>query len=71
MTTPGNKTVFRKERIEIVSGSDSFFMASSSSVVIRGINSEFSSKSCNDKLSSIVNFDLLIGILGHSVIKQN
>ena len=45
ITTPGNNTVFLRESMGKESGSVSFFITSSSSVVISGINSEFSSKS--------------------------
>ena len=43
ITIPGNITVFFKGKIDIDSGRDSFEIASSSSEVIKGINSESSS----------------------------
>ena len=39
ITTPGNKTVFRKGKMAISSGKASLFISSSSSGVINGINS--------------------------------
>ena len=45
MTTPGNKTVLRNGNIGSVSGSASLLIFASSSGVIKGINSEFSSNS--------------------------
>ena len=68
ITTPGKSTVFRNGKIANESGNNSFFITSSSSVVIKGISSEFSSKSCNDKLSSILNFFLLITKTSHYVM---
>ena len=48
ITTPGNKTVFLRGNIGKVSGIDSFDIASSSSEVIRGINSDSSSIGSNE-----------------------
>ena len=59
-TTPGNKTVFRRGKIGRISGNSSLSIASSSSKVIKGINSASSCRSCNDKLSSNVTFLLVI-----------
>ena len=62
ITTPGNNTVLRNDNIGKDSGNSSLAIFSSSSGVIKGINSEFSSKSCNDKLSSDIKFDFFIDI---------
>ena len=45
ITTPGNKTVFRKGKIANDSGNSSLFISSSSSGVKRGINSASESNS--------------------------
>ena len=58
ITTPGNKTVFLNERIGKVNGSSSLLISNSSSGVISGINSAFSSISWADKLSILKRFFL-------------
>ena len=58
ITIPGNITVFFKGKMEIEFGRDSLEIASSSSEVIRGINSESSSIFCNDIMSILTNFSL-------------
>ena len=60
ITTPGNKTVFLRGSIGNESGRTSLLISFSSSGVIKGINSEFSSTSINDKLSILNKFLLAI-----------
>ena len=60
ITTPGKSTVFLKDKIGKVSGNFSLLISISSSGVIKGINSAFSSISFTDKLSILNNlfFDI-------------
>src|SRR5690606_10843804 len=60
MTTPGNKTVFRKGKIGKTSGRSSLVIASSSSADIKGMNSASSDKSCSDNLSNGKYLDFFI-----------
>ena len=64
ITTPGNSTVFLNGKIGKTSGISSLLIISSSSGVINGINSESSFRIFDrDKLSNVIIFDLLMGLL--------
>ena len=63
ITTPGKSTVLRNGKMGNDSGNSSLLISASSSGVIKGINSEFSSKSCSDNLSKLKNFVFVIFIV--------
>ena len=60
ITTPGKSTVFLKGNIGNELGKTSLFISFSSSGVIKGISSEFSSTSISDRLSILNKFLLAI-----------
>ena len=68
ITTPGNKTLFRRGRIGSSSGKTCLFTFSSSSAVIKGINSASFSIPENPKKST--SFILLIFALFSATVCQ-